>query len=71
MDEAALSFLGLGVQPPEASWGNMLSSAQSIKILTSQPWLWIAPGILTLLTVLSINYIGDALRDALDPRNAK
>jgi len=71
LDEAALSFLGLGVQPPEASWGNMLSSAQSITILTSQPWLWIAPGILTLLTVLSINYIGDALRDALDPRNAK
>jgi peptide/nickel transport system permease protein len=71
LDEAALSFLGLGVQPPDASWGNMLSSAQSISILTNQPWLWIPPGIFILLTVLSINYIGDALRDALDPHNSK
>ena len=71
LDEAALSFLGLGVQPPDASWGNMLSSAQSISILTDQPWLWIPPGIFILLTVLSINYIGDALRDALDPHNSK
>lgn len=71
LDEAALSFLGLGVQPPDASWGNMLSSAQSISILTAQPWLWIPPGILILLTVLAINYIGDALRDALDPHNSK
>lgn len=71
LDEAALSFLGLGVQPPDASWGNMLSNAQSISILTDQPWLWIPPGILILLTVLAINYIGDALRDALDPHNSK
>lgn len=71
LDEAALSFLGLGVQPPGASWGNMLSNAQSITILSTQPWLWIPPGILILLTVLAINYIGDALRDALDPRNVK
>lgn len=71
LDEAALSFLGLGVQPPTPSWGNMLSSAQSISVITSQPWLWLPPGIMILLTVLSINYIGDALRDALDPRNVK
>lgn len=71
LDEAALSFLGLGVQPPGASWGNMLSNAQSITVLSEQPWLWIPPGILILLTVLAINYIGDALRDALDPRNVK
>ncbi|WP_339258051.1 oligopeptide ABC transporter permease [Lysinibacillus sp. FSL K6-3209] len=71
LDEAALSFLGLGVQPPDASWGNMLSNAQSISILTDQPWLWIPPGIFILLTVLAINYIGDALRDALDPHNSK
>lgn len=71
LDEAALSFLGLGVQPPGASWGNMLASAQSITILAEQPWLWIPPGVLILLTVLAINYIGDALRDALDPRNVK
>ncbi|WP_420798348.1 oligopeptide ABC transporter permease [Lysinibacillus tabacifolii] len=71
LDEAALSFLGLGVQPPDASWGNMLSNAQSISILTDQPWLWIPPGTFILLTVLAINYIGDALRDALDPHNSK
>lgn len=71
LDEAALSFLGLGVQPPTASWGNMLSSAQSLSILTSQPWLWVPPGVLIILTVLSINFIGDALRDALDPKNNK
>ncbi|GEK34759.1 oligopeptide ABC transporter permease [Kurthia sibirica] len=71
LDEAALSFLGLGVQPPDASWGNMLSSAQSISILTDLPWLWIPAGLMILFTVLSVNYIGDALRDALDPRNTK
>jgi len=69
LDEAALSFLGFGVQPPTASWGNMLNGAQSLTILTSQPWLWLPPGIAIILTVLSINYIGDALRDALDPKN--
>lgn len=71
LDEAALSFLGLGVQPPDASWGNMLSSAKSLSVLTTQPWLWVPPGIMILLTVLAINYIGDALRDAYDPRNNK
>lgn len=71
LDEAALSFLGLGVQPPTPSWGNMLASAQSLTVLTSQPWLWIPPGILIMLIVLSINFIGDALRDALDPQNKK
>lgn len=71
LDEAALSFLGLGVQPPTASWGNMLASAQSLSVLTSQPWLWIPPGVMIILAVLSINFIGDALRDALDPRNNK
>ncbi|MFD1174723.1 oligopeptide ABC transporter permease [Paenibacillus puldeungensis] len=69
LDEAALSFLGLGVQPPAPSWGNMLASAQSLTVLTSQPWLWIPPGLMIVLTVLSINFIGDALRDALDPKN--
>jgi peptide/nickel transport system permease protein len=67
LDEAALSFLGFGVQQPTASWGNMLNGAQSLTVLTSQPWLWLPPGIAIILTVLSINFIGDALRDALDP----
>ncbi len=71
LDEAALSFLGLGVQPPDASWGNMLASAQSISVLSSNPWLWLPPGIMILLCVLSINYIGDAMRDAFDPKSYK
>ena len=65
--EAYISFLGLGVQPPTASWGNMLDN--SVKYLDSAPWLWFFPGMLILLTVLSINYLGDGLRDALDPRS--
>lgn len=69
LDEAALSFLGMGVQPPTASLGNMLNGAQSITLLTSKPWLWAPPGIVIVLLVLSINFIGDALRDAVDPRN--
>jgi peptide/nickel transport system permease protein len=63
--EASLSFLGMGVQPPTASWGNMLTQAQSLTVLASQPWLWIPPGVMILLAVLSINFVGDGLRDAL------
>jgi peptide/nickel transport system permease protein len=66
--EASLSFLGLGVQPPTASWGNMLNEARSITILEEMPWLWIPPGVMIALAVLSINFVGDGLRDALDPR---
>jgi peptide/nickel transport system permease protein len=69
--EASLSFLGMGVQPPMSSWGNMITDAQSISVLTSQPWLWLPPGLLIVLCVLSINFIGDGLRDALDPKNLK
>jgi peptide/nickel transport system permease protein len=65
--EAYISFLGLGVQPPTATWGNMLDT--SVKYLDSAPWLWFFPGMLILLTVLSINFLGDGLRDALDPRS--
>jgi peptide/nickel transport system permease protein len=66
--EAALSFLGLGIRPPQPSWGNMLSDAQSLTILESMPWLWLPPGLAIAITVLAINFIGDGLRDALDPR---
>lgn len=66
--EAALSFLGFGVQPPTASWGNMLIDAQSLTILASIPWLWLPPGLAILTSVLAINFTGDGLRDALDPR---
>ncbi len=65
--EAYISFLGLGVQPPTATWGNMLDGANNY--LESAPWLWFFPGLLILLTVLSINFLGDGLRDALDPRS--
>lgn len=69
LDEAALSFLGLGVQPPTASLGNMLNGAQSLTILTSKPWLWIPPGLMILVLVIIVSFIGDALRDATDPRD--
>jgi peptide/nickel transport system permease protein len=65
--EAALSFLGMGVQPPTPSWGNMLTDAQSLTVLERMPWLWVPPGFMILISVLSINFIGDGLRDALDP----
>ncbi len=65
ISEAYISFLGLGVQPPTATWGNMLEGAYNY--IESAPWLWIFPGSLIVLTVLSINFVGDGLRDALDP----
>ncbi|MCB4208414.1 ABC transporter permease [Arthrobacter sp. UM1] len=71
LTEAALSFLGLGVVPPQASWGNMLQSAQSYTILTEKPWLWLSPGIAIVLTSLSVIFIGDGLRDALDPKESR
>jgi peptide/nickel transport system permease protein len=64
--EAALSFLGLGQQPPAPSWGSMLNAAQ--RFLTNAPWMAIWPGLAIFLVVLSLNLVGDGLRDALDPR---
>jgi len=64
--EAALSFLGLGQQPPNPSWGSMLNAAQ--RFLTNAPWMAIWPGLAIFLVVLSLNLVGDGLRDALDPR---
>ena len=66
--EVVLSFLGVGVQPPAASWGNMLNAARSQRVLTSFPWMLLAPGGAILLTVMAFNFFGDGLRDALDPR---
>ncbi len=65
MEEAGLSFLGFGIQPPTPSWGNLLSNAQTH--LTKHPWLAIFPGLMIFLTIIAINYIGDGLRDAFDP----
>lgn len=67
LDEAALSFLGMGVQAPTASLGNILNGAESITILTSKLWLWVPAGLIIILLVVSINFVGDALRDAIDP----
>ena len=68
LTEAGLSFLGLGVQVPTPSWGNMLNEAQNIQIIESMPWYWVPPGLMITICVLAINFIGDGLRDALDPR---
>jgi peptide/nickel transport system permease protein len=71
LTEAGLSFLGFGVQPPTASWGNMLNEALSLLVIQSRPWIWIPPGAAISVTVLSLNFVGDALRDALDPRSTR
>ncbi len=68
LTEAGLSFLGMGVQPPTASWGNMLNDAQSLSILESMPWMWVPPGLMIFVATVSINFVGDGLRDALDPK---
>jgi peptide/nickel transport system permease protein len=65
MLESGLSFLGFGIMPPTPSWGNLLSNAQ--EHLIEYPWLAIFPGLMIFFTIISINYIGDGLRDALDP----
>lgn len=64
--ESTLSFLGLGIQPPMPTWGNMLTNAQ--EALWKAPWLAVFPGAMILLTVVSVNFVGDGVRDALDPR---
>jgi peptide/nickel transport system permease protein len=66
LTEAALSFLGVGVQPPNASWGTIISDGSGL--LYTRPWVSIAPGIMIVLTVLALNVLGDGVRDALDPR---
>lgn len=66
--EAGLSFLGLGVQLPTPSWGNMLEAARNMRYIMHAWWLWLPPGLCIFLAVLSINLIGDGLRDAFDPR---
>lgn len=66
--EAGLSFLGMGVRPPMASWGNILYDAQSLSVLLGKPWVWIPAGMMFIITVLSINLLGDGVRRALDPK---
>jgi peptide/nickel transport system permease protein len=69
--ESSLSFLGLGVRPPEASWGNLITEAVSPVVLTQLPWQWVPAAIAITATVLAVNFIGDGLRDAIDPRATK
>lgn len=68
--ESSLSFLGMGVQMPAASWGNMLYNAQSITILKDCQWMWLPPGLALMVTILCINFVGNGLRDALDPKTS-
>nr|MBQ6241048.1 ABC transporter permease [Lachnospiraceae bacterium] len=68
MTESALSFLGAGVQPPDASWGNIMYVAQSLGVLKKMPWVWIAPGLCLVFTIVCINLVGEGVRDALDPK---
>ena len=71
LDEAALSFLGQGVQLPTPSLGNMLNGAESLTVLTNQPWVWIPAGLMIVILVMGINFVGDALRDAVDPNSKR
>ncbi len=68
LTEAGLSFLGFGILPPSPSWGNMLNSAQKAHVIEHFWWLWIIPGIFVFLSALSVNLVGDGLRDAMDPK---
>ncbi len=70
LGESALSLLGLGIQEPYASWGNMLSSARNVSAIASYPWI-LAPGVAIFIAILAFNLLGDALRDALDPKLRK
>lgn len=69
--ESALSFIGFGIPQPTPTWGNMLNEARSMRVLTRFPEAWIPPGMAILLTVLAINFIGDGLRDAFDPKTRR
>ena len=69
--EAGLSFLGLGVRPPTSSLGEMINAARAPSTLQGLPWVWIPPGIVIALIVLAVNFVGDGLRDALDPRSTR
>lgn len=71
MLEATLSFLGLGVAPPTATWGGMLNEAQNISVLQNMPWLWLSAGLAIALVVMAVNFLGDGLRDAQDPRGRR
>lgn len=70
LSESSLSFLGVGIRAPQASWGNLMQSATSLAVLTGRPWVWLPPGLLIILTVVCLQILGNALRDAMDPRSS-
>ena len=70
LSESSLSFLGVGIRAPQASWGNLMQSAASLAVLTGRPWVWLPPGLLIILTVVCLQILGNALRDAMDPRTS-
>lgn len=69
--ESALSYLGFGVPQTTPTWGNMLNAARNMDVVSNQPWIWIPPGMVIIITVLAINFIGDGLRDAFDTRSTR
>jgi peptide/nickel transport system permease protein len=71
LSEAGLSFLGLGVTPPTPTWGNMVERARNANVFRKIQWLWIPPGMMIMLTVVSINLLGEGLRDAFDPKEIR
>lgn len=71
MAEAGLSFLGLGVQLPDASWGSLISTAREASVLKQYPWIWLPSGVFIVVTALSANFIGDGLRQTFDPKTSK
>ncbi len=68
LSEAGLSYLGVGVPSSQPTWGNMLNAAKSISVITNNWWMWVIPGVLLTLFVLAVNFLGDGLRDVLDPK---
>lgn len=71
LTEAGLSFLGLGVRPPISSWGQMVNLAQQSQILLAEPWIYVPSGFMIVITVLAVNFIGDGLRKAVDPKSVR
>ena len=71
LSESSLSFLGVGIRTPQASWGNLIQAASDLTVLTTRPWAWLPPSLCIIFTVLCLAGIGDGLRDALDPRSRR
>lgn len=67
--ESSLSFLGAGIQPPQASWGNIIYAAQNLMVLKRRPWIWVPAGLCLVITVISINFLGEGIRDVMDPKS--